>query len=128
MSSQPGPIEVDPVGIRECFNECPEILGPVAKLFREDYVSDLHELRHALENGDGVRFAFLAHKIKGSASYFRVEQVTNLAAELEARGECGNLTGAAALVDRLGEGLDSVSVALGDEEERLAGCRPADRP
>jgi len=128
MSSQPAQIAVDPGRIRECFKECPEILGPVAKLFRQDYVSDLRALRAALENRDGVTFAFLAHKIKGSASYFRVDEVTNLAAELEVRGECGNLTGAAALVDQLGEGLYSVSVALGDEEERLAGCRSADRP
>jgi len=127
LSSQPEHIKIDPGNIRECFEECPEVLGPVARLFREDYLSDLQALRVAFENGDSVRVAFLAHKIKGSASYFRADAVTHLAAELEARGECGNLTGVAALVDLLGEGLDLVSLALGEEEQRLAGSRSTDQ-
>ncbi|MGA9565937.1 MAG: Hpt domain-containing protein [Candidatus Korobacteraceae bacterium] len=128
LSNQSERIEAALERIRESFEECPEILGPVARLFRGAYVPDMHALRVALENGDNARFAFLAHKIKGSASYFRVDYVTDLAAELELRGKCGSLAGVSDLVDQLGDGLDSVSAALRDEEERLAARRSTDKP
>ncbi len=117
---QPEAVECDPAKILENFEDCPEILGPVAKLFREAYVPDMHALRMALANGDSAGFAFIAHKIKGSASYFRAEQVTHIAGELEERGEQGKLKGVDAMVEQLDRALDSISRVLRQVEELLA--------
>jgi HPt (histidine-containing phosphotransfer) domain-containing protein len=119
-SKQPVTAPDELTRILDAFEECPEILGPIAKLFREAYVPDMHALRLALEKEDCANFAFLAHKIKGSASYFRADHVTDIAADLEGRGEHGNLNGAHILVDQLGEALDSVSIALKQVEDLLA--------
>ena len=120
LSKQPVPPPNDLTRILDAFEECPEILGPIAKLFREAYVPDMRALRLALEKEDCANFAFLAHKIKGSASYFRADRVTDIAADLEERGERGNLKGAHILVDKLGKALDSVSLVLKQVEDLLA--------
>jgi HPt (histidine-containing phosphotransfer) domain-containing protein len=117
---QPESVECDPAKVLDHFAECPEILGQVAKLFREAYVPDMLALRLALERGDSDRFAFLAHKIKGSACYFQAEHVTALAAELEERGERGELKGINPQVEQLDKALASVSFALRQVEDLLA--------
>ena len=119
-SNQPQHVQYDLAGVLEAFEECPDILGPVTKLFREAYARDLQALRVAIDKEECEACAFLAHKIKGSASYFRAVHVNDLAAELEAKGERGNLEGAHALADKLGEALDSVSNGLQQVEHLLS--------
>jgi HPt (histidine-containing phosphotransfer) domain-containing protein len=116
---QPELAECDPTKVLENFEDCPEILGPVAKLFREAYVPDMQALRRALENRDSVNFAFIAHKIKGSASYFRADHVTHIAGQLEERGQRKDLNGVHTMVEELNRALNSLSRALKQAEERL---------
>src|SRR5689334_13995237 len=114
-----GTFHVDPRKLFESFEECPEAFGPIVAIFREDYPRDLQDLHLALAMGDCSRFAFVAHKIRGSAAHFHAEYASGIARELEERGTLGNLQGVRAMIEHLEQELDSIAVSLRRLEKSL---------
>jgi len=79
--------------------------------FQVDAPRYLSELRGALP-ADSTRLRRAAHTLKANAATLGASTLAGTCQELEDRGEAGSLAGAPELVERAGEELDRVFVAL----------------
>src|SRR5580698_6636534 len=94
------------------FQDFPEILGPVVSLFLDAYPADMQALRLAVERGNERDVAFVAHKIRGSVGCFHADRAAAIAAEVEGRGDSGELQGLLNVIEHLETAMVSVSSVL----------------
>lgn len=68
-----------------------ELLAEVAQLFLEDYPNSMREIDEAVAKGDAKLLERAAHTLKGAASNFGANPVTETAFALEMAGRKGSL-------------------------------------
>jgi PAS domain S-box-containing protein len=86
--------------------------------FEETTASVAEDLRRAVQDGDPVALRAHAHKLAGGAANLGAVEVATLARELEALGDAGTTTGAAAVLTRLGAALDRARAGVRAYRER----------
>jgi HPt (histidine-containing phosphotransfer) domain-containing protein len=63
--------------------------------------TDLHEIKEAIEAGNGEQLARCAHRLKGAAANLSAEPLRAVSADLEALGRSGNIDAARDSIARL---------------------------
>lgn len=89
-----------------------ELLQELVELFLEDYPQLLENIKTAVENQDAVGLKQAAHALKGSVGNFCADKAFQHAADLEERGDAGNLANAEQVVDALENEMKKVDSAL----------------
>lgn len=88
------------------------LLREIAGLFIEEYPEILEAIERAAGAGDARALERAAHNLKGSASNFGAQPVTDAALRLERMGRAGNLSGAAGAVGELREWMRKLDAEL----------------
>ena len=81
----------------------------LVELFVETSMSDLEELRSAIEEGNPDQARNAAHSLKGAASNLGLLLFSEAAREIEARAREGSLEGAAEVAEMLGRKLAAMA-------------------
>ncbi len=90
----------------------PDILAELVEMFLEDAPRRLASLREAIQRGDAGEVERTAHTLKGSCGNMGARRMHELAADLQAIGASGDLSGAAERLDLLEEEFGRVRLAL----------------
>ena len=96
-------------------------MAALVSLFRNDADERVADLRRAVGSGDADTIRRVSHSLKGSAAVMAAMRVSNVAGELEARGQQGQLADVDALLDRLQAELEAAHRALGAAFPNEAG-------
>ena len=75
-----------------------DLAKKVSDLFIQDTPRQLIDLRDSVQQGDSVRVAKLAHRLKGSAANLGADGMVRICTQLEALGECGDIGMATSLI------------------------------
>jgi two-component system, sensor histidine kinase and response regulator len=89
-----------------------ELLHEVIGLFLDDYPHSLEAIREAVGRGDQTSLERHAHSLKGSVSTFGAQEVFEAAFALEKQGRSGDLSAAAAGLERLEQALGNLRPEL----------------
>ena len=89
-----------------------ELLCDVIDAYLEECPKQVKQLRQALVDGDAVVVRRMAHTIKGSLRLFELTEISEIAAQIEAMGESGQLEGAAEKSDALFHRLENLEPKL----------------
>ena len=88
------------------------LLGEIVDSYLAEMPQRLERLRAALDRGDGPDLTFVAHSLKGSSNQIGAKRMAALSAELEQRGQSGELAPAAPLLAELVREADRVAPLL----------------
>ena len=89
-----------------------ELLREVVGLFLDDYPHSIELIRDAVGRGDQTSVERHAHSLKGSVSTFGAQEVFEAAFALEKQGRSGDLSNAAAGLERLEQALNHLRPEL----------------
>jgi PAS domain S-box-containing protein len=89
--SEPTSRVYDQEKIRRLCRDDPARIAEMLDLFVTSSEDLIEQLTQALNTNDLAQIARLAHQLKGAAAYIGAEEVTRLAAELEAAAKTGDL-------------------------------------
>ena len=89
-----------------------ELLREVIGLFLDDYPQSIESIRDAVRRGDQTSVERHAHSLKGSVSTFGAQEVFEAALALEKQGRTGDLSNAAAGLERLERALSHLRPEL----------------
>lgn len=89
-----------------------DLLDELVPVFVEQVPGWLSDLKLAVSSGDAEKTFRVAHGVKGSVAFFRVD-AARWAAELETIARQGSLDGAPAALDQLEASLEALMVTLG---------------
>jgi HPt (histidine-containing phosphotransfer) domain-containing protein len=121
---------IEPIDTPSLFKRCLNRTSIVAKVldtFRKTVPSLLDELEAALRGGDCAQSALLAHQLKGTASNVSALQLNELARQVEASANAGELAGATAYTEPLRSEFDRC-VRFITETQGLAEATEAAAP
>jgi signal transduction histidine kinase/CheY-like chemotaxis protein/HPt (histidine-containing phosphotransfer) domain-containing protein/HAMP domain-containing protein len=93
-----------------------ELIG----IFLDEAPQHLATLRTAAAHGDAAVLARTAHTLKSSSGYLGIQRFQALCKQLEASAKAGDLTAAAALVDRLEHEFGQVRTFFAEERAQWA--------
>lgn len=89
-----------------------KLLSQMVRLFLENSVTRMDQIRGGAESGDLTEAEQGAHSLKSSAANVGAQEVRTLAAEMEGLASAGDLEGLKGLVPRLNEAYASARARL----------------
>jgi HPt (histidine-containing phosphotransfer) domain-containing protein len=92
---------IDLEAVLERLNGNREILTVITEFFLEDAPQILDQLHRALRSHSIADVCCYAHSLRGLASTFAPNPVVELAAEIETRAKCGDVSHLPELIDQL---------------------------
>jgi len=107
---------IDPAALEDLRTlmgeEASELIAELITIFLENTPERLAELRQALAQGDAPKSQLAAHSLKSTSATLGAKKLSTLAAELEEKGRCGNLEGAAESITQIETEYERVKAAL----------------
>lgn len=91
-----------------------EFLSDTVEMLSTDAPGLVADIRAAVAAGDAAAVGRVAHTLKGMVSNFCAAATESDAMELERAGKAGELSAAAAMIDRLESGLSELVAELND--------------
>lgn len=88
------------------------LLIKIAKIYIEDYQSQLDQLERFIAQKNSEQIKKAAHKIKGSLSNFYAPEAYNLAKNIESKAEKGNLAGLEEVFKQLKQTMEDIAERL----------------
>jgi HPt (histidine-containing phosphotransfer) domain-containing protein len=105
LTSEPGMPRFDLSLSLSMLDDDDDLLREMLTLFLNGYRDQLALIRTAILDNDPAALTRAAHRMKGTLSVFAIPELTNSAAELEARGKERTLDGTEQLLESLEQSI-----------------------
>jgi len=91
-----------------------ELVVSIVRIFLKRYRDIMAEIQTSIENSDAEKMWRAAHTMKGTVSYFLVDEILSRVKEIERIGRTGTVDGTLQIFNELSSFMDQLVASLTD--------------